>query len=163
MFLVHQMAPKKAFSIPYPSAPLHSGLVWVAQAKPLLPHLGERRRTRLCPRVQANHNLVHSQCFQFAHCRNASLFEFSMCLSRACLGKMIIFTSKWRKKTRFRTHLLRVRPADLLVERESPVPHARICLPVDHQHANVDSCRNSRRFQLLPMSVPSRSWQMFGF
>ena len=24
-------------------------------------------------------------------CRNASLFEFSLCLSRACLGKMIIY------------------------------------------------------------------------
>ena len=24
-------------------------------------------------------------------CRNASFFEFSLCLSRACLGKMIIF------------------------------------------------------------------------
>jgi hypothetical protein len=27
--------------------------------------------------------------------------EFSLCLSRACLGKMIIFSIKWRKKTPF--------------------------------------------------------------
>ena len=32
-----------------------------------------------------------------------SVFEFSLCLSRACLGKMIIFSTKWRKKTRFLT------------------------------------------------------------
>ena len=29
------------------------------------------------------------------------IFEFSLCLSRACLGKMIIFSIKWHKKTRF--------------------------------------------------------------
>jgi hypothetical protein len=34
-------------------------------------------------------------------CRNASFFEFSLCLSRACLGKMTIFIHKWRKRTRF--------------------------------------------------------------
>ena len=28
-------------------------------------------------------------------------FEFSLCLSRACLGKMIIFSIKWRKKVAF--------------------------------------------------------------
>jgi hypothetical protein len=39
-------------------------------------------------------------------CRNASFFEcFSLCLSRACLGKMIIFIYKWRKKTRCLTAL----------------------------------------------------------
>jgi hypothetical protein len=30
-------------------------------------------------------------------------FEFSLCLSRACLGKIIIFIYKWRKNTRFLT------------------------------------------------------------
>eukprot|EP01046_Picozoa_sp_COSAG06_P023429 COSAG06_NODE_1859_length_8205_cov_15.172095_10_plen_72_part_00 len=34
-------------------------------------------------------------------CRNASFGEFSLCLSRACLGETIIFSIKWRKKTRF--------------------------------------------------------------
>jgi len=36
--------------------------------------------------------------------RNTPLFlEFSLCLSRACLGKMMLFIYKWRKKWRFRT------------------------------------------------------------
>jgi hypothetical protein len=30
-----------------------------------------------------------------------SFFEFSLCLSRACLGKTIHFIYKWRKKWRF--------------------------------------------------------------
>jgi hypothetical protein len=29
-----------------------------------------------------------------------SFFEFSLCLSRACLGKMIVFIYKWRKNLR---------------------------------------------------------------
>jgi hypothetical protein len=34
--------------------------------------------------------------------KNATLFfEFSLCLSRACLGKMFSFIYKWRKKWRF--------------------------------------------------------------
>jgi hypothetical protein len=36
--------------------------------------------------------------------QNASLFfKFSLCLSRACLGKMTVFSIKWRKKGVFRT------------------------------------------------------------
>jgi hypothetical protein len=31
--------------------------------------------------------------------KTASFFEFSLCLSRACLGKIIVFIYKWRKKT----------------------------------------------------------------
>jgi hypothetical protein len=34
---------------------------------------------------------------------NASVFEFSLCWSLACLGKTIVLTIKWRKKTRFLT------------------------------------------------------------
>ena len=33
--------------------------------------------------------------------KNESPFEFSLCLSRACLGKMIIFSIKWRKRYAF--------------------------------------------------------------
>jgi hypothetical protein len=33
--------------------------------------------------------------------KTASFFEFSLCLSRACLGKMIVFIYKWLKKCRF--------------------------------------------------------------
>eukprot|EP01046_Picozoa_sp_COSAG06_P002115 COSAG06_NODE_72_length_25897_cov_9.227382_9_plen_527_part_00 len=34
--------------------------------------------------------------------KTASVFEFSLCLSRACLGKMIVFIYKWRKNAVFR-------------------------------------------------------------
>jgi hypothetical protein len=33
--------------------------------------------------------------------RKASFFEFSLYLSRACLGKMIVFMYKWLKKAVF--------------------------------------------------------------
>jgi hypothetical protein len=32
---------------------------------------------------------------------NGTFFEFSLCLSRACLGKITHFIYKWRKKCRF--------------------------------------------------------------
>jgi hypothetical protein len=32
---------------------------------------------------------------------NGTFFEFSLCSSRACLGQMLIFIYKWRKKCRF--------------------------------------------------------------
>jgi hypothetical protein len=39
------------------------------------------------------------------HLRKTPLFfEFPLCLSRACLGKMIVFIHKWRKKWRFSHH-----------------------------------------------------------
>ena len=34
---------------------------------------------------------------------NTCLFEFSLCLSRACFGKMIVFMYKWLKRRVFRT------------------------------------------------------------
>jgi hypothetical protein len=34
---------------------------------------------------------------------NGTFFEFSLCLSRACLGKIMHFIYKWRKKRRFLT------------------------------------------------------------
>jgi hypothetical protein len=34
---------------------------------------------------------------------NGTFFEFSLCLSRACLGKIMHFIYKWLKKCRFRT------------------------------------------------------------
>jgi hypothetical protein len=36
--------------------------------------------------------------------KTASFFEFSPCLSRACLGKMMHFIYKWRKNAVFRRH-----------------------------------------------------------
>jgi hypothetical protein len=35
--------------------------------------------------------------------KTASYFEFSLCLSRACLGKMIVFIYKWLKNAVFRS------------------------------------------------------------
>eukprot|EP01046_Picozoa_sp_COSAG06_P024130 COSAG06_NODE_1950_length_7997_cov_37.784882_8_plen_178_part_00 len=37
--------------------------------------------------------------------KTASFFEVSLCLSRACLGKMIVFIYKWLKKAVFRRQL----------------------------------------------------------
>eukprot|EP01046_Picozoa_sp_COSAG06_P069038 COSAG06_NODE_18640_length_876_cov_1.021879_1_plen_68_part_10 len=34
--------------------------------------------------------------------KTASFFEFSLCMSRACLGKMIVFIYKWLKNAVFR-------------------------------------------------------------
>ena len=34
---------------------------------------------------------------------NGTCFEFSLCSSRACLGKIMLFIYKWRKKCRFLT------------------------------------------------------------
>jgi hypothetical protein len=36
--------------------------------------------------------------------KTASFFEFSLCLSRACLGKMIVYIYKWLQKRRFSRH-----------------------------------------------------------
>jgi hypothetical protein len=33
--------------------------------------------------------------------KTASFLEFSLCLSRACLGKMIVYTYKWLKNAVF--------------------------------------------------------------
>jgi hypothetical protein len=51
--------------------------------------------------------------------KTASFFEFSLCLSRACLGKMIVFIYKWLKmpffagtERRNRSTILRKKPVD---------------------------------------------------
>ena len=46
----------------------------------------------------------HSNAKRTGPAENAPslFFEFSLCLSRVCLGKKMIFSIKWRKKTRFR-------------------------------------------------------------
>ena len=79
-----------------------------------------------------------SSCLMKKICRNASFFEcFSLCLSRACLGKMIILVYKWRKKTRFLT---------VALWREYRVP-----------------ATNALFFSTFPMSVPSLSWSNYRF
>jgi hypothetical protein len=53
--------------------------------------------------------------------RNTPLFfEFSLCLSRACLGKMMHFIYKWRKKWLFCTGSLIPRSMPLLRSTISP-------------------------------------------
>ena len=42
--------------------------------------------------------------------KTASFFEFSLCLSRACLGKMIVFIYKWLKNAVFRRASRRLSP-----------------------------------------------------
>ena len=44
---------------------------------------------------------VADRIFRTAHCKKTVLIlELFLCLSRACLGKMIIFSIKWRQKRR---------------------------------------------------------------
>ena len=47
---------------------------------------------------------------------NGTFFEFSLCLSRACLGKIMHFIYKWRKKCRFLTCACNPEGAVLLTE-----------------------------------------------
>ena len=50
---------------------------------------------------------------------NFPFFEFSLCLSRACLGKMFIFIYKWRKKTHSTNHFT--------ILRRQKLPTKEIC------------------------------------
>jgi hypothetical protein len=43
--------------------------------------------------------LVFSGAESFRLRENGPFLEFSLCLSRACLGKMFVFICKWLKKT----------------------------------------------------------------
>ena len=51
---------------------------------------------------------------------NGTFFEFSLCLSRACLGKRMHFIYKWRKKCRFLTYDHASRPLRLLRPATAP-------------------------------------------
>jgi hypothetical protein len=44
----------------------------------------------------------------WVHRKTPLFFEFSLCLSRAWLGKMFVFIYKWRKKRRFWVHMEQV-------------------------------------------------------
>jgi hypothetical protein len=45
--------------------------------------------------------LIHYMGADFCPSRKRAFFEFSLCLSRACLGEFIVSIRKWRKKTVF--------------------------------------------------------------
>eukprot|EP01046_Picozoa_sp_COSAG06_P012596 COSAG06_NODE_745_length_12649_cov_128.650916_3_plen_94_part_00 len=61
--------------------------------------------------------------------KTALFFGFSLCLSRACLGKIMHFIYKWLKKCRFltaeRLHTLRLTGSIRRVINACPPPHAR--------------------------------------
>ena len=65
--------------------------------------------------------------------KTVSCFECFLCLSRACLGKKIIFLYKWFKKTFL--------PAEIMI-------------PTSHAMRNADHSFLSA----FPMFVPSLSW-----
>ena len=67
-------------------------------------------------------------------------FEFSLCLSRACLGKMMIYIYKWRKKWRFPHHNMQpalARSMHLFVAEPSS-EHALS----NHPHPPIDAGRH---------------------
>ena len=82
---------------------------------------------------RANHG------FDAVHLRKRHLFfEFSLCLSRACLGKMFVFMYKWRKNAVFSYPL----GAERIVEAEKTV---------------------ALFWSAFPIFVPSLSWQIDHF
>jgi hypothetical protein len=84
---------------------------------------------------------------------NGIVFEFSLCLSRACLGKIMHFIYKWLKKCRFPHQFVDS-------DKVCPVPLEEL----PRLEALVDACRNRKvSFPSFPMFVPTLSWQMFGF
>jgi hypothetical protein len=48
----------------------------------------------------ANTNLQRPEALEV---KNGIFFQFSLCLSRACLGKIIVFIYKWLKNVVFRS------------------------------------------------------------
>jgi hypothetical protein len=78
---------------------------------PLL--LGRSAVILLAPKCVAVHAVGNLRLLGILS-ENASLFEFSLCLSRACLGQMIIFTIKMARRTRFLSLTSRWNTAALL-------------------------------------------------
>jgi len=75
-----------------------------------------------------------------------TFLEFSLCLSRACLGKIMHFIYKWRKKCRFLTALWTDSSAARRIE-------------LQHPPDVLWACRNRLLPQLFLICVPSLSWQ----
>ena len=73
--------------------------------------------------------------------KRVSCLEFSLSLSRACLGKTIIFGTKWRKKPVF-SYLV-----------------ARVITRPQILHQTLTLSKTPFPPQLFPMFVPSLSWQ----
>ena len=85
---------------------------------------------------------------------NGTFFEFSLCLSRACLGKIMHFIYKWLKKCRFLTIMLV--PATAPVAMGAPATHQELNtvaivlypFPARKRHSFLSA---------FPMFVPSLS------
>ena len=83
-------------------------------------------------------------------CRKRPFFEFSLCSSRACLGKIMHFIYKWLKNGRFPYVTRRLLPAcNLWLVRTAAV--SRCGRPAETS------------FFYFSMFVLNLSWQMFGF
>jgi hypothetical protein len=70
-------------------------------------------------------------------------FEFSLCLSRACLGKIMHFIYTWRKKCRFLTACIRMLQWGASLHGPTAVP-----------------AENASFFSAVPTFVPSLSWEI---
>jgi hypothetical protein len=75
--------------------------------------------------------------------------EFSLCLSRACLGKKMIFSIRWRKKD-----------AVSYMRSASSVASVPELVKRTRSAQGTSSYKKTRLFlSALPMFVPSLSWQ----
>ena len=61
----------------------------------------QAERRRLCPAAAASSFISAQQQTSTAKQHRLLTFEFSLCLSRACLGNMYVFIYNWLKKDRF--------------------------------------------------------------
>jgi hypothetical protein len=90
------------------------------------------------------------------------VFEFPLCLSRACLGKMITFIYKWLKKWRFLESQAAGQvdghsPPDYvqvfyyLTDVQSPATPAFCVVPGSHRYSTLEEVRaNSLSSQCFP-------------
>ena len=94
-----------------------------------------------------------------------SFFEFSLCLSRACLGKMIIFKSKRTKSSVFAYHTTSGRDGILGNKLRREEDHRAIGSDrhEGHNRQDVPAENDTFLFSTFPVFVPSLSWQRFGF
>jgi hypothetical protein len=108
-----KMAPKNRFYSPvvdsvlrYPRAraAVQIGVVVLiqghvkAQCQRAVGALAVRKRRRASAVDGPSDDVERVDGFDCAVRKRISLFEFSLCLSRACLGNMIIFTIKWLER-----------------------------------------------------------------
>jgi hypothetical protein len=128
--------------------------VGVRRRKELLDEEGVSRRGRVQPAARAGCGL------QALPAKYVSLVEFRLCLSRACLGKMIIFGTKWRKQKGTFFAPLKQRPdrgSPCGVRGRDPLP-PRVLL----QKLSLRLQKKTPPLflsQLFRVFVPSLSWQ----